>query len=188
MVDFIIPGIGVTIVSAFKKYLSAKQERKEVLAENLRKIALLLTSIRESLQKGIVPRELSYELAAVINFVNESLGGVFFPEPSLQRLFETTLPHVGYLIREADIFIDGEPRQHVHAYMLKARDTEFTFSKDHPPVAKASREIERAIGELKGIAFVLDKSAKATKVVASKPKTRRAKKSLHQNQKAKSKK
>jgi hypothetical protein len=107
--------------------------------------------------------------------VNESLDGVFFPEPSLDPLFKTTLPHVGHLVREADIFIDGEPHSHVHPYMLKARDIDFTVSKDHPPVAKAILAIERAIGELNGSASVLDQSTKGTQVVASKSRTKREK-------------
>jgi hypothetical protein len=170
MPAFVTTGIGLAFAAAVKAYKSAKQKHEKNLAENLKRIAGLLGSVNESLKKGIVPRKQSYELAAVINFVNEGLDSILFPEPDLHELFATRLPRIGYLMREADVFIDGKPRSHAHTYMLKARDGDYKASIGLSAIKNASLEIERAIGELEGSAFIRDQSSKAKKAVVAKAK------------------
>jgi hypothetical protein len=157
-----------TFIGLIKELISAGFEidanHKRRLGENLRDIAELLDSIKRDLENGVVPRESSYQVATLINFTVETLHGVFkIPNgDELDDIFSRQLPHIGYLLRDADVFIDGKPRSHVHKYMLKARDFDYKVPSIQP-VRSAIEEIERATGRLRGAADFLDPSSKKSR-------------------------
>jgi hypothetical protein len=100
-----------------------RRSQKE-FGTHFRGIADLLETVKDQLDNGLVPRESSHQLATLINFTNETLHGVFrIPnDDELDDMFTKQLPH--YLLRNADVFIDGQPRDGIHKYMyaLSARN------------------------------------------------------------------
>ena len=147
-----------TIFAIIKGCFKFDASHKKRLAEQLRKIADLLDTVKSQLENGIVPRESSYQLATLINFTNETLHGVFkiANEEELVEIFSEQLPHIGYLLRSADVFIDGQPRSGVHKYMrvLEARNDDYQISS--ASVTLAAEEITRCVGRLRGAVNSLD--------------------------------
>jgi hypothetical protein len=153
MADVIVPAVK-SFVAFMKGAFSFREHSQKRVGSHLKEIADLLEIIKEQLKAGIVPRESSYQLATLINFTNEELNGVFrlTNHGELEELFSEKLPHLGYLLREADVFIDGTPRSSTHRYMLplKARDDDYQVSSQS--VSKAVEEIDRVVGSLRATA------------------------------------
>lgn len=152
----------LALVKTFAEFIRGSlrfdAHHKERLGKHLREIANLLGTVKDDLADGIVPRESSYQLASLINFTNETLHGVFkIPnDAELDDIFSKQLPHIGYLLRSADVFIDGQPRDGIHKYMyvLSAREVDYKVSPRS--VSLALEEIERAVGRLRAASNFLD--------------------------------
>lgn len=157
------------IVTAFigfmKGCLRFDSSHKKKLGTYFRGIAELLETIKDELNDGLVPRQSSYQLATLVNFTNESLHGVFrIPNvDEIDDIFTKRLPHIGYLLRAADVFLDGQPRDSIHQFMrvLEARAADYPVST--VSVRLATEEIERAIGQLRTAAEALDPKSEAGK-------------------------
>ncbi|MFK4592404.1 hypothetical protein [Bradyrhizobium diazoefficiens] len=159
------PKVVKTFIGLIKELVGAgfkiDAKHKGRLGKNLREIAELLETTKDQLANGMVPRESSHQVATLINFTNDTLQGVFkIPNADeLDDIFSKQLPHIGYLLRSADVFIDGKPRTGRHKYMygLEARDGDYQVSPQS--VSSAIEEIERAAGRLRGAANFLDPNA-----------------------------
>jgi hypothetical protein len=163
-------------IEFIKGCLKFDNAHKRSLGTHFRGIADLLEAVKDELDNGLVPRESSHQLATLINFTNETLHGVFrIPnDEEIDDIFTKQLPRIGYLLRSADVFIDGQPRDGVHKYMrvLNARNDDYKVSPQSASLA--IEEIERAVGRLRSAANFLDPNGK---VAASESKKKSIKKS-----------
>jgi hypothetical protein len=148
-----------------RQTLRFRDRERKTLAKRLREIQDVLVAVQSQLAEGVVPRTSAHELATIINFSNETLHGIFkIPNfDDIDKLFSKQLPHIGYLLRTADVFVDGQPRDHVEKYMtaFEARPEDYKVSP--ASVGAAIVEIDRAIGVIRGAVKFLDEG-KAEKI------------------------
>lgn len=136
------------LVSAIKSATGFRTKYRERLVYLLVEIKDALQAIDKSLKARKVPTEQSYRLAVLINFAEDVRRGPFY-FPHVDILFDEMLPRLGYLLRSADVFIDGKPRKGVpHAYMRKAREEDYQVPSGLAAVVEARKQIKRALGQI----------------------------------------
>jgi hypothetical protein len=138
------------IVKDLIERLTDPARRKSVnLSEALKAIADLLDATRKELESRRVPRRGAHELLALINYA-DILATEFKREDwELERVFERQLPEIGRLMKDADFFIDGQPRYRLHHSVDTASPNFAAFAE--PAIKKACEEMERAAGDISGI-------------------------------------
>jgi hypothetical protein len=172
--SMVIPELGIAIsMGAILRFINEIKKKRAAdrmeLAKHLKKIAALLQAICQSLKNGKMPRKQSYELAQTINFAIDRLKGPF-PIAHMDDLFDERLPRIGYLMRQADIFIDGRPRPvgHGYEYSYVPREEDFWIV-GSGFADEMAKEIERAVGDIDGAIAGLSESVTPKKQAAEKP-------------------
>jgi hypothetical protein len=130
-----------------------KDQRR--LSELLKEIVELFEAVESELKKGEVPYRNGNALATLINSAARIVEKPKKRDLKLWLIFEHDLPKVGRLLRTADFFIDGKPRDS-HHYDLAAREGTTKVDTKDAAIAEACTEIERVIGILSGYSLGLD--------------------------------
>jgi hypothetical protein len=141
------------MLQALKELFNQKDKAHLKVAEKLGRIADLLDEVAISVKAGMIPRQQSYEMAMLVNFVNDDLKGVILI-PHIRPIFEERLPKVGRLMEEVDVLIYDWQRQ--KGVMARGADFPVMGDKDQELYA----EIQRAVGELRGAAAGLSAGRK----------------------------
>ncbi|MGE7157585.1 hypothetical protein ACQKJ1_28215 [Methylorubrum rhodesianum] len=123
------------LLETFEKLVHWTDRDRRHAVTLINKIIDALEISRDHLMANSIPTKESHHLDSLLNTLKANLQQ-FDEVPSLKEAFSKYLPRARTLMKRADRIIVGQ-------------NTEFPGS-DHRHVKEACREIDRAIGELKG--------------------------------------
>jgi hypothetical protein len=153
-----IPGLKIDFGNGFAPILKAVHELwtrdKRQLADLLRAIVGSLEEIRRHFEKRKVPRREAHKLAEFINAANQIAASKKI-DPDLAIIFRERVPALGRLLRSADFFIDGRPRDPDH--YVAARPYDLKVPKGGP-IAATCETLERIIGALEAHIALIEQS------------------------------
>jgi hypothetical protein len=139
------------VADVWDRINGAPRRRTQSLADYLEQIASLLGHVRSKFEKHEVPREEAKKLALLISDAHILAAAFKKHDQELAKVFDKQLPHIGLLMRDADLFIDKRPRYYLHE-SFDVESPRFP-SWAEQKINEACEELQRAAGVLSAYAF-----------------------------------